>query len=111
MNFPNRNARQSILDNHSIQLSILHGRIIDLKEFCKHWLQHKEASINDAMKQTTDCIKIEFLEEQKKNEKILVEEIYSEIEKRIRVELKDMLITHRLELLEIVENSNEDMRD
>jgi len=63
------------------------------------------------MKQTTDCIKIEFLEEQKKNEKILVEEIYSEIEKRIRVELKDMLITHRLELLEIVENSNEDMRD
>jgi len=91
MSNSNCDAKKSILDNHSMHLSMLQGRVVYLKDFCKHWLQHKEESIDAAMKQTTDCVAIRFLEEQKINEIIQLDEIYSEIEKKIRVELKEML--------------------
>ena len=104
-------GKKAILDKHSMNLSVLQGRIFYLKDFCKHWLQHKEESIDAAIKQTTDSVAIGILEAQKRNEIFLLDEIYLEFEKKIRVELKEMLLAHRLELLEMSANTHEYMRD
>ena len=53
-------------------------------------------SIDAAMKQNTDCIAIGLLEAQKKNERVQPY-TFSQIQKRMRVELRDM----SLEVLEI----------